>query len=215
MGWCKVRSTCGFYVSNYSASFSSLKENLSKETCWEESEQPHQVVVLVPSRSIASHFNLPQTICCTYHQTRLHFYSQALSKHFSLVTFHHFPGLNADNGSSFAALLLEKLLFFNIPTWHLTGLQDVESLSWASTGGAKKKRFFIFVFLFLEDVAEPVICTVEGPALVLTHGVIFWWMSPCVRHTGPILYFCDFSRRDTLPFALLAFLCFQFSFWTV
>lgn len=109
----------------------------------------------------------------------------------------------------------KSCFFFNIPTWHLTGLQDVESLSWASTGGAKKKRFFIFFFLFLEDVAEPVICTVEGPALVLTHGVIFWWMSPCVRHTGPILYFCDFSRRDTLPFALLAFLCFQFSFWTV
>lgn len=42
------------YFSSYSTSFSSLKENPSKQTCWEQSEQPHQVVVLVQSRSIAS-----------------------------------------------------------------------------------------------------------------------------------------------------------------
>lgn len=181
--------------------------SVSKETLWGQSELPDQMTVLVQSRSLASVFYFhnvlrksfmnPVSRYCNFHQTKLNFTKSEDSQKTP-----HIPPLCWLKGWHlllFAIRLFEgeNTVFLKLPIWHLRVLLDVEKLSSVHRLEGKKARGIILYFSISWKCSRPchlhsrtLFCTIKAPGIALTHGAIFWWMSRCVSHTGPILYFC-------------------------
>lgn len=144
-----------------------------KETFWGQSELPDQMTVLVQSRSLAFVFYFHRKGSeKELSESSLQIWQFASDQ----TQFYWIWGLTK-NSSHSTAFLAEgstftpawnstvwrgKLIFFKTSRLTFKSITGCRKTLWcASSGEAKRQEESFFIFLFLENVADPVICTQE------------------------------------------------------